>query len=115
MLAHPERFLTSLRNFRGEIETGRVPSQNVAAVREIVSAAEDGCFTAEHMRSISKRNWAAALASLCGWVNCALAYYHLVVPDGAAQDVKTTPAFEAGEVKPFLNIVSTHPHITHSK
>ncbi|KAF4753676.1 hypothetical protein FOZ63_015508, partial [Perkinsus olseni] len=60
MMGNPEKFLESLKAFKGEIDDGNVPGQNISCARPLTEA-ED--FTVESMKKKS-----AAAAGLCEWV-----------------------------------------------
>ncbi|KAF4733564.1 hypothetical protein FOZ62_017846 [Perkinsus olseni] len=71
MMGNPEKFLESLKAFKGEIDDGNVPGQNISCARPLTEA-ED--FTVESMKKKS-----AAAAGLCEWVINIIMYYDVVI------------------------------------
>jgi dynein heavy chain len=71
MMSNPEKFLENLKSFKGEIDSGNVPKQNLENARPLTTA-ED--FTVESMMKKSK-----TAAGLCEWVLNIILYYDVVV------------------------------------
>jgi dynein heavy chain len=71
MMSNPEKFLENLKSFKGEIDSGNVPKQNLENARPLTTA-ED--FTVESVMKKSK-----TAAGLCEWVLNIILYYDVVV------------------------------------
>lgn len=72
MLNDPTKFLQNLKDFKGEIDALRVPSQNAEEARRLKDSMGEG-FTKENM---SRK--AQAAGGLCEWIINILLYYDVV-------------------------------------
>jgi dynein heavy chain len=70
MMSNPERFLESLKSYKGLIDKGQVVRQNIEKARPLT---KDASFTVESMKKKSN-----AAAGLCEWVLNILMYYDVV-------------------------------------
>jgi len=101
LCGNPTLLLQQLKDFKDAIDAGRVPRKNIRKARKI-QIDMGNSFSAEVMKSKS-----SAVANLCTWISCMLAYYDLAapqMPEPAVSREVAEPDSASGKVGPAAKL-----------